>query len=190
MTALAPSPSMTKTALRTTMRAARKAYVAGLSPQDRRELETELAHHLRAIVEAAGEVGAYHATGSEINPSSALTHASSPSLPAFDAGQDGFRFRLGPATVAGTHGIPEPDPASPLANCKLVLVPLLAVDAGGHRLGQGGGHYDRALPALRNAGARLVGIGWDMQKLQFALPSEPWDVPLDGFASPAGLEWF
>jgi len=181
---------MTKIALRTAMRAARKAYVAGLSGADRRMLEARLARHLRPLIETTCEVGGYHAMGSEIDPAAALALASSASFPAFDAGSGLFRFRLGPAVVPGVNGIPEPDPASPLAECNLVLVPLLAVDPRGHRLGQGGGHYDRALPALRDAGAKLIGIGWTIQKLDFALPTDSWDVPLDGFASPDGLEWF
>jgi 5-formyltetrahydrofolate cyclo-ligase len=72
----------------------------------------------------------------------------------------------------------------------LVLVPLLAIDPAGHRLGQGGGHYDRVLPALSAVGAMLIGVGWDLQRLDFLLPTDPWDVALDGFASPAGLEMF
>ena len=72
----------------------------------------------------------------------------------------------------------------------LILVPLLAVDRKGMRLGQGGGHYDRALPALKAKGARVIGVGWAMQLLDTLLVADPWDVPLDAFASPDGLVEF
>ena len=71
-----------------------------------------------------------------------------------------------------------------------MLVPLVAIDGHGTRLGQGKGHYDRVLANLREHGALLIGIGWQVQKLDATIPAEPWDVPLDGFASPDGLEMF
>jgi 5-formyltetrahydrofolate cyclo-ligase len=66
----------------------------------------------------------------------------------------------------------------------LLLIPLVAVDRSGNRIGMGKGHYDRALPGLRSAGARIIGIGWPFQLLEDELEPDPWDVPLDGFASP------
>ena len=184
------SPSMSKPELRAAMRAARDAYVDSLPSGLREAFQARLASHLHALIEEAGEVGGYHAIGSEIDPAPALALASSHSLPSFDAGSSHFRFRRGPATGEGYRGIPQPGPDAPLAQSPLILVPLLAIDQRGHRLGQGGGHYDRVLPGLREQGATLIGIGWDMQRLEFDLPVEPWDVPLDGFASPAGLEMF
>ena len=38
--------------------------------------------------------------------------------------------------------------------------------------------------------ARLVGVGWPLQRLSEIIPADAWDIPLDGFASPDGLEWF
>jgi 5-formyltetrahydrofolate cyclo-ligase len=72
----------------------------------------------------------------------------------------------------------------------LVLVPLIAIDGSGTRLGRGKGHYDRALIHLKKIGARLVGLGWPIQHLADTIPADAWDIPLDGFASPDGLEWF
>jgi hypothetical protein len=65
----------------------------------------------------------------------------------------------------------------------LVLVPLIAVDARGTRLGQGKGHYDRVLAKLRERAALLIGVGWEVQRLDRLIPPDPWDVALDGFAS-------
>jgi 5-formyltetrahydrofolate cyclo-ligase len=72
----------------------------------------------------------------------------------------------------------------------LVLVPLIAVDGLGTRLGRGKGHYDRALTRLKKSGARLIGVGWPIQRLTETIPRDAWDVPLDAFASPDGLELF
>ena len=72
----------------------------------------------------------------------------------------------------------------------VVLVPLIAIDGRGTRLGRGKGHYDRALIRLKKNGARLVGVGWPLQRLEEMIPADEWDVPLDAFASPAGLETF
>jgi 5-formyltetrahydrofolate cyclo-ligase len=72
----------------------------------------------------------------------------------------------------------------------LVLVPLIAVDSTGARLGRGKGHYDRVLGKLRRSGARLIGVGWPMQRLQDTIAADPWDVHLDAFASPDGVTWF
>jgi 5-formyltetrahydrofolate cyclo-ligase len=181
---------MAKPELRKAMRAARRAYVSGLTGAERGSLEASLGGHLRDLVEHADAVGGYHAIGSEIDPAPALALAKLSALPTFDAGDDRFRFRGGPTFEAGPHGIPQPGAHEQLVACSLVLVPLLAVDPRGFRLGQGGGHYDRVLPALREAGATLIGLGWDVQRLDFDLPADPWDVRLDGFASPRGIEMF
>ena len=170
------------------MRSARKAFVASLSNEERGRLEARLAEDLRPLIDNAPAVGGYHAVGSEIDPARALALAARHALPTFDAGAEHFAYRLGPANSEGPHAIPQPGPHAPLVDCSLVLVPLLAIDRSGHRLGQGGGHYDRVLPALRELGALLIGVGWDFQRLDFSLPNEPWDVALDGFASPSGLE--
>jgi len=184
------SPSMSKAELRIGTRAARKAYVSSLSEADRRALEERLAGRLRPLIERSRSVGGYHAVGSEIDVAPAMALAQEHALPTFDEEQEIFRFRRGPASTTGPHGIPQPPSQAPILSCALVLVPLLAIDPQGHRLGQGGGHYDRALPLLRKAGSTLIGVGWSMQRLDFEMPHEPWDVALDGFASPAGLEMF
>ena len=72
----------------------------------------------------------------------------------------------------------------------MTLGPLLAVAGGAPRLGRGKGHYDRVLAPLRRKGARLIGVGWPVQRLSEEIPRDPWDVPMDGFACPDGLEWF
>jgi len=61
-----------------------------------------------------------------------------------------------------------------------LLVPLLAFDRTGHRLGYGGGYYDRTLAGLPNAVA--VGCGWAAQEMD-AVPAGPRDARLDAIAT-------
>jgi 5-formyltetrahydrofolate cyclo-ligase len=60
----------------------------------------------------------------------------------------------------------------------LVLVPALAIDPDGYRLGQGGGFYDRALPRLR---AWKHGVVYHFEKMEHDLPRESWDVAMDSW---------
>ena len=60
----------------------------------------------------------------------------------------------------------------------LVLVPALAIDPDGYRLGQGGGFYDRALPQLR---AWKHGVVYNYERMEHDLPREPWDVAMDSW---------
>ncbi|MEQ7872532.1 5-formyltetrahydrofolate cyclo-ligase [Sphingomonas sp. ASV193] len=184
-----PAPDMAKARLRRTLREVRKAHVAALSLTDRAAEESALARHLEPLIARASVIGAYCPVGSEIDPRLALG-GRSVVHPSFGEGGDTFRFRAGPCTATGPAGIPEPEPDALELDPDLVLVPLLAIDPVGHRLGQGGGHYDRVLGRYRASGALLVGVGWACQRLDFPLPAEQWDVALDAFASPAGLERF
>ena len=59
-----------------------------------------------------------------------------------------------------------------------ILVPALAIDPDGYRLGQGGGHYDRALPKLR---AWKHGVVFPFEKMEHDLPRDSWDVPVNSW---------
>ncbi|MEW9808661.1 5-formyltetrahydrofolate cyclo-ligase [Mesorhizobium sp. ZMM04-5] len=74
---------------------------------------------------------------------------------------------------------------------QIMLVPLAAFDARGHRIGYGAGYYDRAIARLTEAGRppRLVGIAFDCQEVQ-RVPDEPHDVVLDEILTEGGLRRF
>ncbi len=82
------------------------------------------------------------------------------------------------------YGIPEPEvPADALLRPEqldLVVAPLVAFDARGHRLGMGGGWYDRsfAFRTSQPAPPRLVGAAFSVQQAG-AIAPEAWDIPLD-----------
>lgn len=89
----------------------------------------------------------------------------------------------------GTYGITEPDPASPLIEdykVDLILVPCLACDINGYRLGYGGGFYDRMLAAPKWADKTTIGIVYEYARLP-KLPREDWDIPLNGICTESGL---
>ena len=70
----------------------------------------------------------------------------------------------------------------------IAFIPALPIKL--ETVGSGKGHYDRALIHLKKIGARLIGVGWSLQRLAVTIPADDWDVPLDGFVSQDGLEWF
>jgi len=98
-------------------------------------------------------------------------------------------WKMGDAMHANTdaYGIPEPLATAPAVMPVLILVPLLAFDADGHRLGYGGGYYDRTFDALKTA--RAVGIAYAGQEVPL-LPREDHDHPLDAVITEAGLRRF
>jgi 5-formyltetrahydrofolate cyclo-ligase len=107
-------------------------------------------------------------------------------------GDDGLlRFvpwRAGAELVTNRYGIPEPanaDDALPAEAMTMIVLPLVGFDERGHRLGMGGGWYDRSL-AFRitraSAPPWLIGAGFAAQRVE-ALHTEAWDVTLDAICT-------
>lgn len=86
---------------------------------------------------------------------------------------------------------PEPSgrvlPPEEIGRVDALLIPALAVDRGGRRLGQGGGWYDRLLP-LRADGVRVFAMVHDDELVAGPLPTEAHDEPVDAVITPE--EWF
>ncbi len=85
--------------------------------------------------------------------------------------------------VPGRFGVREPSPncpALPLNQLDLTLVPGIAFDPSGRRLGRGKGFYDRLLPGTTGM---TLGLAFDWQESD-ALPTEPHDVELDAILTP------
>lgn len=93
------------------------------------------------------------------------------------------RWMPGAPLSPSRFGVPEPLPDAaevPPRDIDLVVVPALAVDPAGTRLGYGGGYYDRSLPEM--SGAALVWVGLAEQILG-SLPREAHDVPVHALAT-------
>ena len=181
----------TRAATRREMRAARAALGAG----DRLVAADAVARHLaeRPELRTPGYVAGYWAIGGEL-PLHAVQMRLAPGqvwcLPVVQ-GDGTLRFapwRPGDPTVANRFGIPEPDVASgsTLSPVELavVLVPLVAFDASGHRLGMGGGYYDRTFGFRQGTVPPpwLVGVGYSLQEVD-DVGGEAWDVRLDAVAT-------
>lgn len=80
----------------------------------------------------------------------------------------------------GHFGVHEPSPEAETVEPDLVLVPMLAFDRRGHRLGYGAGHYDRTLERLRALKpVTAIGLAFAAQEVE-RLPADPHDQKLDG----------
>jgi 5-formyltetrahydrofolate cyclo-ligase len=92
-------------------------------------------------------------------------------------------------------GILEPDPSrrTDPRRLDLVLTPLVAFDDHGVRIGVGRGYYDRCFRFLRPRQIwhrpKLLGVAYELQHVP-VIPPEPWDVPLWGAVTEAGLRRF
>lgn len=85
------------------------------------------------------------------------------------------RWTPGAEMKRGVWNIPVPAAPEPLSP-KVVVAPLLGLDARGYRLGNGGGYYDRTLAAL-SPPPRIIGVGHDFCRIETIFPM-PWDVPM------------
>lgn len=97
-----------------------------------------------------------------------------------------YGFDLKAEFIPNRFGIREP-PALPEHHIapeqlEAVILPLTAFDAGGQRLGMGGGYYDRLLKKVRPQ-CLLIGIAFDFQEAE-EIPAEPWDMPLHEVVTP------
>ena len=133
-----------------------------------------------------GVISGFSPIGSEIDPLPLLAglhekgHESA--LPIVAANCEPLIFRRwapGDEMVSGPFGVQEPLPSAREVVPDILLVPLLAFDRLGYRLGYGGGFYDRTLERLRANGRRVaVGIAFAGQEVE-AVPVSAYDQPLD-----------
>jgi 5-formyltetrahydrofolate cyclo-ligase len=180
------------------LRAQLKSQRASLTAAERIAAASGVAAVLEQLPEfmVDAHIAGYWAVGGELPLHVALTalngRGQNYHLPVLTPGRT-LRFapwRQGVALQPNRYGIPEPqcDPADLLTPqaLGLVLVPLIGFDRRGHRLGTGGGYYDRTFAFLKHvvrpAQPVLVGIGYSFQELP-ALPDQAWDIQMDFVAT-------
>jgi 5-formyltetrahydrofolate cyclo-ligase len=162
------------------------------------DVAQQLASHADALAIAPNTVvGAYVALPHEADPHLLLKQLVARSamlaFPRVHAKGQPLVFhhwKPGHELVRGTYGIAEPAPDWSVAHPRTLLVPLLAFDKTGHRLGYGGGFYDRTIAMLRSTGAtRTIGIAYAGQEVD-TLPHNEHDIALDAVLTERGLRAF
>ncbi len=107
------------------------------------------------------------------------------------------RWQPSEPLIKGRYGILEPEPRSPLLepDCvDLILVPAVAIDRHGYRLGYGGGYYDRLFADPLWQKIPTIGIVFDFAYLgappladRLSWNIDPWDIPVDAVCTELGL---
>ena len=182
--------------LRQSIRRQRRA----LGPAEAASCARQLAHHARynRLVTGSRHIAAYLAADGEMDPLPLLHTLWSlgkriylPVLVTFSHQKLWFaRFEPGDELVYNRYGIPEPLRRKLIkpGALDLVLAPLVAFDTAGHRVGMGGGYYDRSFAFLQQRNhwrkPRMLGIAYEFQK-QPAIQPNAWDIPLDAIATEA-----
>lgn len=98
-------------------------------------------------------------------------------------------WQLGDPLQTGAYGIQEPHPDCPLISpqqVELILVPAVACDRQGYRLGYGGGYYDRLFAEPLWYEIPRIGIIFESAYLA-EIPIDPWDIPLSGVCTDKGF---
>ena len=158
---------------------------AALTGEQRATAEQGLVAALAPVLSSATRVAAYAAIGSEPPTTALLALCAEVLLPVLRPDGDLDWARAG-TLQPGPKGLLEPVGErlgrDALSSCDVVLVPALAVDRSGHRLGRGGGSYDRALP---RATGLTIALLYDGEVVD-ALPTEPHDATVAAAATPSG----
>ncbi|HEX2591096.1 MAG TPA: 5-formyltetrahydrofolate cyclo-ligase [Rhizomicrobium sp.] len=182
-----------KTELRKAARARREDLARAVP-----DFAARLATHANALAIAPGEVvGAYAALPHEADPHLLLkqlvSRGATLAFPRVHAKGQPLVFhhrKPGRELVRGAFGILEPAADWPVAHPGVLLVPLLAFDGAGHRLGYGGGFYDRTIEMLRSSSeTRVIGVAYAGQEVE-AVPHEPHDIAVDAVLTEDGLRGF
>jgi 5,10-methenyltetrahydrofolate synthetase len=193
-----PSPplpvALQKAALRKKYSRLRSEYLASL-PEGLRALVLNRPPAPIAEMTAPGTtVGLYYQIGAEA-PATGWArwfaeHGCRTALPWFSSRDAAMAFRLWDnphdeeLLAPGPWRAPQPEKDAEEVIPDLVVVPLLAFTAQGHRLGQGGGHYDRWLE--QHADVPAIGLSWDCQFAE-DLPVERHDRTLDAVVTPTRI---
>lgn len=184
--------------LRQTLRQQRRQ----LSPHQRQVSAQSLCQHLLScpIFQRARHIGSYLAQQGEQDPAGLMQQAIDkqwylPIVQEHPRRQLYFApYQPGDLLQPNQYRIPEPVIPRPqwvepqALDC--LLVPLVAFDEGGHRLGMGGGYYDRTLAYQRQqplAPPYLIGIAHRFQLVD-SLPHNEWDIPLHAIATEQGIQ--
>ena len=189
-----PDLSHRKSELRALLRQRRRSA----NPEQQRLAAQLIAEHARVLpawsgasnialyLDTDGEIGTRHLRDACLKEQKALF------LPIVDGPPPRLHFarwKMGDALLPNRYGIEEPAAGAeqrPVHELDIVFMPLVAWDRTGHRLGMGGGYYDRTLAHTDRP--VLVGLAYSGQELE-EVPSEDWDITLDAVITEAGIQY-
>lgn len=180
------TPAEAKPALRTALRARRRAFVEAGRPA-----APAFPDSLRARIGPGTVVTFYLPDRFEADPrpiaGQAAALGAQLGLPRITARGEPMTFqawRAGDPLEDGPLGIRQPAAAAAALTPDIILAPLIGFDATLNRLGQGGGFYDGAF--ARYPDARRIGIAWSIQRID-TVPVEAWDVALHAVITEQGV---
>lgn len=180
-----------KRSLREDMRARRRGLTALARSEGAAAIAEQALDFSRPAPGAV--VAGYAAIRDELDPAALLVRladAGHPiALPVIAARGEPLRFHRwtpGAPLQPGEYAVPVPGADAPAVVPDILLVPLLAYDARGYRLGYGAGYYDRTIAELRSErGVLAVGLAFDIQQVE-NVPHDGYDERLDWVLTPAG----
>jgi 5-formyltetrahydrofolate cyclo-ligase len=165
-----------------------RAYVAA----------ADLAKRLSADIEVSDNIIAgYWPIGGEIDCRPAMEKLASEGaqivLPVVAGQGEVLIFRAwkpGDELETGLFGTTHPGPRATVRTPGLLLLPLVAFDRVGHRLGYGAGYYDRTIVGLRARGSIMaIGVGYDEQEIE-RMPADDHDQAMDVVVTDKRTLWF
>lgn len=172
--------------------AAREAAFARRAGAHGRGLDAGAQENLLALLEPhrGRIIAGYMPIRTELNPLPVMAALAAdgpvavPEVPGRDMPLNFLRWTPGCRLVPGDFGAPVPAEREELMP-EVLIVPLVAFDRAGNRMGYGGGFYDRTLEKLRALRPTLaIGYAYAAQEAE-ALPLEPTDQPLDAIVTEA-----
>ncbi|MAR55740.1 MAG: 5-formyltetrahydrofolate cyclo-ligase [Rickettsiales bacterium] len=185
---------MDKTALRQQHKSARDSL--SLAERSAAAQSFRLHFHDHPYLSLARSFAGYYPIGSEADILPIYQHMAKFNKPMGlpriqESGLNLHHWKPGETLEDGPLGTKQPPPDTPPLLPEVLLVPLLAFDASGNRLGYGGGYYDRLIQMLRatETAPLVVGVAYGMQEVE-ALPQEAHDEPLDGILTESGVSFF
>ncbi|KQN64643.1 MULTISPECIES: 5-formyltetrahydrofolate cyclo-ligase [unclassified Erwinia] len=174
-----------------------------LSDEQQRQAADLIAEHALSFAPIAGakSIALFLSVDGEINTRPLIAklwqrkqRVYLPVLHPFSAGQLLF-LRYEPHTELHINRLRIPEPPLdirqllPLSELDVLMVPLVAFDSQGQRLGMGGGFYDRTLQNWQQHGFLPVGLAHDCQQVE-QLPVAGWDIPLPALITPSYIwQW-
>lgn len=176
-----------KATLRIIMLARRKARSDALTPQEQEALNHHIINAVTPLYTPRSVIAGYVPIAGESNVLPAMAglagRGAITCLPVMDEATHSLTFRQwkpGDALAPGPRGTQHPKASATPVTPTILLVPLLAFDAQGGRLGMGAGYYDRTLHALRvaNPDTKAIGVAFAVQEVE-QVPVEETDERLD-----------